>query len=230
MIMLVRNTDESYNDDNCINVSDSSNKKLIIIGASGHGKVVADIAKLNRYDEILFLDDDESKKRIGRYPVVGTTKDIEQYIQNNYSFVVAIGNNEFRKKITEILDAKKARQVILIHPSAIIDESVHIGFGTVVMANVVINADVNIGKGCIINTASTIDHECQIDDFVHISPGAHLAGNVSVGENSWIGIGCNIINNITVTKNVIVGAGAIVIENINELGTYVGVPVRRVYK
>ena len=73
--------------------------KLMIIGAGGHGKVVANIAKLNGYKEIYFLDDDVLKKYIGKYQIIGTTKDIDKY-KEEYDFFVAIGNNDIRKNIS----------------------------------------------------------------------------------------------------------------------------------
>ena len=201
--------------------------KIIIIGASGHGKVVANIAKLNGYKEILFLDDDSSKKTNGKYKVVGTTKDIESYAKQ-YDFIVGIGNNLIRKEISNELFRLGIIQTTLIHPTAVIDETVSIGKGTVVMANAVINADSIIGNNCIINTAATIDHDCVIKDYVHISPGVHIAGTVNIGEESWLGIGSTVINNISISSKCIIGAGGLVNKDIREYGTYAGIPVRKV--
>lgn len=115
----------------------------------------------------------------------------------------------------------------MIHPSAIIGEQVYLEAGTVVMAGAVINCCTKIGKGCIINTTSTVDHDNIIEDYVHISPGAHLAGTVNIGRGTWLGIGSIISNNINVTGGCRIGAGTIVVKDITELGTYVGVPSRR---
>lgn len=197
-------------------------KKLIIIGASGHGKVVADIAKKNGYEEIKFLDDDRSKKQNGIYEVIGTSEDIDKYL-NEYDFFVGIGNNKVRKRISKLLTANNIMQPILIHPSAVIDKTVVIEEGTVVMANVVINADAKIGKQCIINTASTVDHDCVIGNFSHISPGVNIAGTVCIGNTCWIGIGSSIINNISICDECIIGAGSVVINSIRKKGTYVGI-------
>lgn len=204
------------------------NKTLYIIGAGGHGKVVADIAKKNKYQNIYFLDDNCVGK-IGDYQIVGTSNDIRRLCQENENacFFVAVGNNEIREKIYLMLKNIYATIPSLIHPSAVIDESVVIEEGTVVMANVVINASSKIGKGCIINTSASIDHDNVIADFVHISPGAHLAGTVTIGSCSWIGIGCNVINNISISNNVILGAGTTLISNVDKPGKYVGLPLRR---
>lgn len=204
------------------------NKKIVIIGASGHGKVVADIAKLNGYDEILFLDDNKSKTSCGNYQVVGTSKEIAKY--REYDFIIAIGNNKIREKILDTLEKENIKQTVLIHPSAVIDETAIIKEGTVVMANAVINASVKIGRSCIINTASSIDHDCIIDDFVHVSPGVHVAGTVIIGRNTWLGVGSTVINNLEICSNCVIGAGSTVIKNIKEEGTYIGSPAKRIKK
>lgn len=197
--------------------------KLTIIGASGHGKVIADIAKLNGYDEIEFLDDNETIKQCGKYPVVGKTQ-TAVHIQND--LFVGIGDALIRKKFSEKYNDKPL--VSLIHPDAVIAEDVIIGKGTVVMAGVVINTGASIGNGCIINTCSSVDHDCNLYDYVHVSVGAHLSGTVFVGESTWIGAGATISNNVNISSDCIIGTGAVVISDINESGTYVGVPVRRI--
>ncbi|MCC5803208.1 acetyltransferase [Rossellomorea vietnamensis] len=202
--------------------------KLLIIGASGHGKVVADIAlKMKRWQSVVFLDDDENIKTTMGIEVIG--KSIEAFeLINDYDILVGIGNNAIRKKIQENLETKGATLPVLIHPTAIVGEEVCIAPGTVVMAGAVINCCTNIGKGCIINTAATIDHDNIIGDYVHVSPGSHLAGSVKVGQQTWLGIGSIVSNNLNITNNCIVGAGAVVNIDLTESGTYVGVPVRRV--
>lgn len=203
------------------------NKRIVIIGASGHGKVVADIAKLNGYQEIVFVDDDINKEKCGLYKVVGTSNDVSKY-KEGYDFFVAIGNNEIREKVTTKLSGLDINPVSLIHPSAVIDATVSISSGTAVMANVVINANTRIGKGCIINTAATVDHDCIIDNYVHISPGAHIAGTVEIGKSGWIGIGTSVINNVTICKQCVVGAGSVVVDDMAKSGTYVGIPVKKI--
>jgi len=203
-------------------------KKLIIIGASGHGKVIANIAELNGYTEIYFLDDDKSKTMNGKYNIIATTHDIDKYIsQGDYEFFIGIGNNEIRKKIYEMLKSSSAIIPSFIHPQSVIDSSVIIDEGTVIMANAVINSSTKIGKCCIINTASTVDHDCIIGDFTHISPGVHIAGTVNIGKNCWIGVGCSVINNLKIYDDVTVGAGTTIIGDIKESGKYVGLPLRR---
>ncbi|EOV9526568.1 acetyltransferase [Bacillus cytotoxicus] len=203
-------------------------KKLLIIGAGGHGKVIADIAlKMNRWEHIAFLDDNEDMETSMGIEIIDKSASASKYIQD-YDLFIGIGNNTIRKKVQEQLENQGATIPVLIHPSAIIGEQVYLEAGTAVMAGAVINCCTKIGKGCIINTASTIDHDSIIDDYVHISPGAHLAGTVKVGSGTWIAIGSVIINNINITNKCKIGAGAVVIRDIIEAGTYIGVPAKKV--
>jgi sugar O-acyltransferase (sialic acid O-acetyltransferase NeuD family) len=202
--------------------------KLIIIGASGHGKVVADIAiKMNKWQSIAFLDDDESIKTSMGLEVIGKTADALKY-KDEADFFVAIGNNATREKVLEQLIGEGLNVVSLIHPGAVIGTDVAIGIGTAVMAGVVVNSSTRIGKGCIINTSSSLDHDNVIEDYVHISPGVNMAGTVKVGKGTWLGTGSVISNNVNICSGCKVGAGAVVVKDITEPGTYVGVPVRRV--
>lgn len=195
--------------------------KLTIIGASGHGRVIADIAKLNGYDEIEFLDDNEDLRFCGTYPVVGNSKKAKD-VQND--LIVGIGNAKIRQLIMEQLSDKHL--VTLIHPDAVIADDVIIEKGSVVMAGAVINSGTFIGKGCIVNTCGSVDHDCKIGDYVHVSVGAHMCGTVIVGDFTWIGAGATVSNNITICSNCTIGAGAVVVKDIEEEGTYVGVPAR----
>lgn len=199
-------------------------KKLILIGASGHGKVVADIALNNGYSEIAFLDDKDNVTRCGEYPVIGKSDSAQKYA--DCDFIVSIGNACVRQKIQQKLEEQNLNVITLIHPRAVVARDVEIGRGTVVMAGAVINPGAKIGNGCIINTCSSVDHDCDIKDFAHVSVGAHLAGTVSVGERTWIGAGATVINNISIIGDCMIGAGAVVVRDIKSEGIYKGVPAR----
>ena len=195
-------------------------KKLVIIGASGHGKVIAAIAVKNGYEDIVFLDDNESIKECAGFPAFGRVKDAEAI---NADKIVAIGNAKIREKIQKNLQ----NVITLIHPDAVISRRVEIGVGTVVMAGAVINSDVVIGDGCIINTGASVDHDCKVEDYVHISVGAHVAGAVNVGARTWIGAGSTISNNVNICSDCMIGVGAAVVKNLFESGIYVGVPAKK---
>lgn len=199
-------------------------KQVIIIGASGHGKVIADIVTVAGDRVVGFLDDDTEKTICGSFPVLGMVEDAKNY--TNCSFVIAIGSNAIRKKIAESMVVKQ--WYTAIHPSAVISPSAVIGEGTVVMPNVVVNAEAIVGQHCILNTGSVIEHENRIGDYVHISPCVALAGNVLVGELTHIGIGACVKNNTVICNGCVIGAGAVMVRDANEPGVYVGVPGRRI--
>lgn len=205
-------------------------EKLLIVGASGHGKVVADIAKqMSKWNSIAFLDDNEFITTSPSNKVLGRTSDALKY-KDEADFFVAIGNNATREKIQEKLLCEGLSVVTLVHPRSVVCSDVEIGVGTAVMAGVVINSSSKIGKGCIINTSSSLDHDNVICDYVHVSPRVSLAGNVRVGKSTWLGIGSVVINNVNISSGCIVGAGAVVVRDICETGSFIGVPARRVQR
>lgn len=197
--------------------------RLVIVGAGGHGKVVADIALKNGYTDIVFVDD----RAVGfcmDFPIICTCADIEMLRNGKTDFVIAIGNNEIRKRIAEQHDIN---WVTLIHPSAQIGVKVKIGFGTVVMAGAVINPCATVGKHCIINTRAVVEHDNMIADYVHVSPNAALGGTVCVGEGTHVGIGATVKNNIEICEKCRIGAGAVVDRDLTETDTYIGIPARK---
>lgn len=200
-------------------------KSLLILGAGGHSSVIADVAKLQGYTHIAYLDD--QKKSEPNKLILGCCQDVDKYI-NDFDIFIGFGNNDIRKYWFTYLKNKHASFATLIHPSAILGSNVIVSEGTIIMANVVIQANTNIEEGCIINTAATIDHDCFIQRFTHICPGVHVAGGVKVKESCWIGIGSSIIQQICIEKEITVGAGAVVIENLVKKGTYVGIPAKKV--
>lgn len=199
---------------------------LIIIGAGGHGKVCGDIAlKTDRYPEICFLDD-YAEGLVMNLPIVGKISDYSKWI-DEADFFVAIGNSRIREKYLTMLKEAGASIAILIHPRCMLGARVTLGEGTAVMAGAVINPDARIGEGVIINTAASVDHDNVIGDYCHISVGSHLAGTVEIGEHTMIGAGATVINNVKICSNCMLGAGAVVVKDIEEQGTYVGVPARK---
>lgn len=198
---------------------------IIIIGAGGHGKVVAEIASLCGYKEIAFLDNDINIKSCLGYPVIGTSEECYKYREQ--AFFVAIGNAKVREKIYQELLTHRIKIATLIHPSAIVSHDASIGSGTVIMAGAIINPGTKIGIGCIVNTGASVDHDNILEDFVHISVGSHLAGNVYIGHHTWIGAGAVVSNNVCICKDCMIGAGAVVNKNIDIPGTYIGVPAKK---
>ena len=197
--------------------------RLIIIGAGGHGKVVADIAAKNGYTDICFADDHAKGQCMG-FPILGGTAHLEVWDDGATDFVIGIGNNAVREKIAQKYDINWVR---LVHPAAQIGLQVTIGKGTVVMAGAIINACASVGEHCIINTGAVVEHDNVLGDYVHISPNAALGGTVRVGALTHIGIGAAVRNNIDICGGCTIGAGAVVVKNIQDSGVYIGVPARK---
>jgi sugar O-acyltransferase (sialic acid O-acetyltransferase NeuD family) len=198
-------------------------RKLILIGAGGHGKSVEWIARsTNQWSEILFLDEKlKGPKILGNF-------DKRKNFKND-DFFVSIGDNLTRKKILKQLQKEGFQVVSIISPNSNVTNS-KIGIGSIIMNNVFINVDSIISDGVIINNQVLIEHDCQIGEFTHISPSVNVAGRTQIGELSWIGIGANIINNLIIGNEVIVGAGSVVLNNLMEKGTYVGIPAKSTNK
>ncbi|KIC79625.1 acetyltransferase [Pseudomonas sp. C5pp] len=200
---------------------------LAILGASGHGKVVADVAELCGWQSIDFYDDAwPSLQRNGAWPVVGGTAQLHERLGQYQGVMVAIGNNAVRAKKLQELRKLGASLPVLVHPGAVVSRHSSLGSGTVVFAGAVVNAFAIVGAGGIINTGCSVDHDCCIGDYVHISPGARLAGGVVVGECSWIGIGAVVRQTLKVGSRTTVGAGAAVVCNVPDDSTVIGVPAR----
>ena len=190
-------------------------KKIAIIGAGGHGKVLGEIAQLNKYKIVHFYDDhDVNKKYI--FPIKGTSKDLKKKFKYYDGFFVAIGDNSLRKKKYNWLKKFNLKIINLIHPKSILSKFTHLGSGICIMAGSVINPGVTLENGVIINSSASIDHDCKIEEFSHVAPNCSLAGNVIIGKNSFIGIGTSIKHQINIGKNVKVGAGSRIFKNLKK--------------
>ena len=194
--------------------------RLVIVGAGGHGKGIADIAIKNGCTDISFVDDNATGACMG-FPIIGKCNDLDSLNDGKTDFVIGIGSNAARKRIAEKNDIN---WVTMMHPSAQIAVNVSIGKGTVIMAGAVVNVCASIGDHCIINTGAVVEHDNVLEDYVHISPGASLGGTVHVGAETHIGIGTSVKNNIDICGNCVIGAGAAVVKSITESGIYVGIP------
>lgn len=201
--------------------------KLAILGASGHGKVVADTALQAGWHEVVFFDDAwPERSHNGCWSVIGDTQALLQRLDEFQGVIVGIGNNRIRLTKTRELAAQNARLVSVVHPSAVISSHAVLGRGSVVFAGAVIQVDSQLGEACIVNTRACVDHGCRLADGVHICPGVSLAGLVEIGEASWVGIGSSVKQLVRLGSNVIVGAGAAVVCNVPDGQTVIGVPAK----
>lgn len=200
-------------------------KLVVIIGASGHGKVIADTVLKSGDKVVGFLDDGVEKgTQIVGFSVLGKTEDYKNY--TDCEFVIAIGDSYIREKIANELPVK---WYTAIHPTAVISSlDVEIGEGTVVMANAVINSSAKIGKHCIINTGAIVEHDNVLEDYVHLSPNVVLSGIVKVGKSTHIGAGSCTKQVLNIASDCVFGAGSVIVKDITESGTYAGVPAKKI--
>jgi len=201
---------------------------LLIIGAGGHGKVVADTAmEMGRWSRIGFVDDrGEQLKQVAGISVIGRLADLESLRDEWSVAVVAIGDARHRIDLLSSLRALKFELPAIVHPRAAVSRWATLGAGTVVFAQSAVNAGASIGAGCIVNTGATVDHDCRLGDGVHICPGANLAGNVTVGARSWVGIGSAVRQGISIGQDVTLGAGSVVVRDVPDESIAYGVPAR----
>ena len=200
-------------------------RRLALLGASGHGKVVADVAECIGWEQVEFFDDSwPAKKRIGHWNISGGSAALIDRISEFDGLIVSIGNCAVRMQKQAELEAAGGIFATLAHPSSAVSRYARLGRGTVIMAGAVINADAVIGDACIVNTGASVDHDCELGNGVHVSPGARLAGNVIIGPGTWIGIGAVVRQGIKIGNEVIVGAGAVVVKPVADSVVVVGCP------
>lgn len=199
-------------------------RPVVVLGASGHGKVIAGLARALGRTVHAFYDDDVAKHGTDFFGA-RVQGPLEAALDVDADLAMAIGANATRKKVVARLGAR-ARYATLVHPRAWCDPSVVVGEGSLVFAGAMVQPDTRIGAHVIVNTASSIDHDGAIGDYVHIAPGAHLAGNVTLDEGAFVATGASVILGKRVGAWATVGAGACVVRDVEAGLTVVGVPAR----
>jgi sugar O-acyltransferase (sialic acid O-acetyltransferase NeuD family) len=204
-----------------------SGEKIILIGYSGHGFVVADTAIENNLPLFEYAEKSERINNPFHLHFVGNEISFDFFAKNNNSkFLIGIGDNNIRERIYNLIIENHREIVTLINKSASISKTAIIGDGTFINKNVSVNANSKIGKNVILNTACVVEHDCFIADSVHIASGAVLAGNVTIGERSFIGANSVIKQGVEIGKDVQVGAGTVVLTNLPNGIKVVGNPSR----
>jgi sugar O-acyltransferase (sialic acid O-acetyltransferase NeuD family) len=206
-------------------------KKLLVIGAGGHARVVLDLLSTLAIQPVGALDDDSSRigQEIFGVAVLGTDSDIAKFPATEFELVNAIGSENLpniRQKIFEKFKLLGYSFQTLIHPSAVISKRVEIGEGCQIMAGATIQVGAKIGRNVLVNTKASIDHDCEIGDHCHIAPGATLSGTVKVGATTHIGTGVAVIQRIRIGSQVVVGAGSAVVRDLPDGGLFVGTPAQ----
>jgi sugar O-acyltransferase (sialic acid O-acetyltransferase NeuD family) len=206
---------------------------IVLLGGGGHAKVVVSILRKLCGFNILGYTDLRNNGALLGVPYLGFDAELTKFAAEHEKLnaVLAVGQvglGKARCSLWEKLQILALAFPPIISPSAIINENVSIGEGSVAMDGAVINSCARIGRGAIVNTNSVIEHDVVLDDWVHVAPGATVCGGVTVGRYSMIGAGATIIEGRQIATDCIVGAGATVIHDLTEPGVYAGCPARRI--
>ncbi|MCK6604153.1 MAG: acetyltransferase [Ignavibacteriaceae bacterium] len=209
------------------------NKRLVIIGAGGHAKVLISVIQEDKlFDIVGFTELNESEEVFG-VPYLGSDDQLGSMMEESDCHMAALGLgyikiNNHRNNLYNY--AKKIGYTFppIISKKSNISDYAIIGNATAIFPGVVVNPDAVIGTGCILNTNSTVEHDVNIGDFVHISPSATVCGGVKIGENTIIGAGAVIIQSVSISANTFIGAGSVVLRSLTEPGIYVGVPAKKI--
>ncbi len=205
-------------------------RPLLIYGASGHARVIAEAARLSGYRVIGWADDDATRRgsRIADCEVlaIGTGEAVKLIHIHGSDVIVGIGDNRARARIFGDLLRYGASFASIVHPAAHVAATARVGRGVAIMAGAVVQADAEIGDNVIVNTGATVDHDCRVDDHAHLSPGVHLGGNTRIGSGTHVGIGTSIIQGLAIGSWSVVGAGAAVVQDLPSNIIAYGVPAR----
>lgn len=202
-------------------------KNLAILGASGHGKVVADIAECLGWEKVSFFDDAWPQRQTnGAWRVDGDSEALFKRLSEFSGVAVAIGDNVIRSQ--KLNTFRKAGAVLpaLVHPASVVSRYAVVEDAVVIVAGAVVNADAHISFGAIVNTSASVGHDCYLGEVCHICPGVRLAGGAEVGARSWIGVGTSVKQLVKIGADVVVGAGAAVVGDIESGSVAVGVPAK----
>jgi UDP-perosamine 4-acetyltransferase len=207
--------------------NETAGRRLLVIGAGGHAKVVIEVARAAGWTPVAALDPRRTSDVLG-VPVQGTDDDIAAFWARGAvdGAVVAIGENRIRQALAHSVRGLGCPTVIIVHPAAVVAASARIGDGVVVMAGAIINADASIGRDCIINTAAIVEHDCILEEGVHAAPRSVMGGTCRLGRGTLFGIGATVRPGIAIGKGVMVGAGAVVVSDIADYTMVVGNPAR----
>ena len=205
------------------------NREVVLVGYSGHGYVVADVALESNMNLRFYTDKKPNAKNPFDLSYLGFEGNLNyKFWDKECSYIFGIGDNLIRRKTADIIISQGKESINLIHSSALISTNVQFGIGNFISRNVSVNALVRIGDICILNTGCIIEHECVIGNGVHVAPGAVLAGNVEIGDNTFVGANTVIRQGVKIGKNVIIGAGSVILKDIVDNKKIVGNPGKEI--
>lgn len=190
-----------------------SDRTLLIVGAGGHGKAVAEAAILGgQWQRILFVDDRWPQlQQCSGWPVVADIAGLASVANRAHGAIAAIGNSEMRERCVAAICDSAIPLVSVIHPQSFVSSAAKIGAGTAVMAMAVVGTDAVIGRAAIVNANATVDHDAVLDDFAHLGVGVQLAGGVHIKAYAWLQAGCCAGYGVVVPERAVLAPGVALI-------------------
>jgi sugar O-acyltransferase (sialic acid O-acetyltransferase NeuD family) len=169
-------------------------KRLLIIGAGGHGRSVAEAALLRQdYELTAFLDDAaKPQQRLWDFPVWGTTEMLAGCRGRIDVVMVAMGNNALREALHHQVQAQGMALATVIHPAAMVSPTATIGEGSAIMAGAILGTGAQLGEGVIVNCGAVVDHDCVVEAFAHLGGNASMAGGSVLGRGAWMQTGTSL--------------------------------------
>ena len=200
---------------------------LVILGAGGHAKVVADAARLSGWTIAGFIDElrpERTGERFAGSEVLDRT--VLDRPEPDLGLAFGIGECATRLAAARRMTVLGYPLPVIVHPRSIVASSAEIGPGTQLLAGAIVNPDARLGLAVIVNTGASVDHDCNVGDGVHLAPGVHLAGNVTVGEGTLVGIGTVVKPGVRIGRNCVIGAGSVVLRDVADGAVVYGVPAQ----
>ncbi len=201
---------------------------LIVFGAGGHGKVVADIAIQAGWKVAGFVDDRAAPSPSASLslPILGDRDWLCAQPRGTYKIALGIGDNYVRGEVAQFLRAEGIHVATIVSPSAILSPSAIIGSGAVIMPGAIVNAMATVGEGAIINTGAIVEHDSRVGSYAHLSPNSTLGGGVEIGEFAHVAIGAIVLPLIRIGRRSILGAGSVATRAIPDDVIAFGIPAR----
>lgn len=206
----------------------NSNRKIVVLGYSGHGFVVTEALLQQGFELIGYADSCKREKNPYSIPFLGDERSVDFKWSSQVSYALGVGNNKIREGLAKRVRSNGGQLVSIIHPEASISKDLQLGNGSFIARNAAINPLVKVGSNVILNTSCVIDHECIIEDNVHIAPGAVLAGNVKVGKGAFVGANCVVKEGVFIGEGSIIGAGSVIIADVEASTIVVGNPGKNI--
>ena len=200
--------------------------EIVVYGAGGHGKVVAEILAASKRIVTGFIEDDITLtgSRIINLPVFPADEWLKSH--SDATVALGIGDNRARERAGCLIQKRAHQLISAIHPAAIVSRSARLGAGAVIMAGAVLNAECELEEGVIVNSGAIVEHDVRIGRYAHLSPESAIGGGAQIGALSHIGMGAMLLPSKRVGDNCMIGAGAVVVENIPDNQVAYGVPAR----